>query len=691
MHSIELYSQMDDILITESVECSPMRIYAVGLVLLLLVTFPIQSVQAEEADGTLQARETQAEFFPPTESTILQWRNIYTTDGLLLDQLRMATYEVHRTDRGGFSPNSINPDTLIAEDIPACYMNDLNEVCSGKLHSLVYEPEPGVQRGISYAVITVLRDGTRTEDVDIGLSQTPEGHIEIVAESVAPEQFSASYDVANQSTVFSWRPACPQNMLSYALYQHSTPATKSTWDSMDKTLVSNSIPANAKGYSIDWSNESVERSTYYSLTCFYPAYCDDDGCYLAREDTRFYSGNTLQNPIVEDNQAPRYGGSLTAQFNPDESQTMLQWGNVFQDDIDKIRIYHSSKEIVSLEQGGIQVLADLDEASIEFIHHLPADWMLTSYYAIGLIDTEGNVQVDEFSIAGKVGPIIERNLPISISSFNIEQTNSTLHFQWELQSQFINGDATLWKSTSPNPDMTPAWEEVTQLNPFALEHHFSPDVMQEASYALTLDGTWGSSPNTHADNRIYLGKNAMHFTPSVEDLVEDFNQDISADVVELPEFLLMLEDENDSLEHGDWVTFQSQSNQSYTLRFTHSQMNSTIRWTDAHNLNPFWRAATSSGDVFSIIIEEPTNLIHIESTDANGEIYIVRVGIDWPDEQTIEPDVGLETEPIDNKQSSAEKSLSMPLLSVIGIIIAYILILFVLKPRDGLSLYSEEE
>tara|TARA_Y100000766_G_C18677722_1_gene493180 strand:- start:335 stop:697 length:363 start_codon:yes stop_codon:yes gene_type:complete len=120
-------------------------------------------------------------------------------------------------------------------------------------------------------------------------------------------------------------------------------------------------------------------------------------------------------------------------------------------------------------------------------------------------------------------------------------------------------------------------------------------------------------------------------------------------------------------------------------------MNSTIRWTDAHNLNPFWRAATSSGDVFSIIIEEPTNLIHIESTDANGEIYIVRVGIDWPDEQTIEPDVGLETEPIDNKQSSAEKSLSMPLLSVIGIIIAYILILFVLKPRDGLSLYSEEE
>ena len=68
--------------------------------------FPLQSVTAEEDDETLEARETWAEFFPDSESTILQWRNIETTDGLLLDQLKMATYEIHRSENGRFFANA---------------------------------------------------------------------------------------------------------------------------------------------------------------------------------------------------------------------------------------------------------------------------------------------------------------------------------------------------------------------------------------------------------------------------------------------------------------------------------------------------------------------------------------------------------------------------------------------------------
>ena len=55
----------------------------------------------------------------------------------------MATYEIHRIENGRFFTNAITPETLIAEDIPACYMNDLNEDCSGKGHTFVYEPVPG--------------------------------------------------------------------------------------------------------------------------------------------------------------------------------------------------------------------------------------------------------------------------------------------------------------------------------------------------------------------------------------------------------------------------------------------------------------------------------------------------------------------------------------------------------------------
>ena len=50
--------------------------------------------------------------------------------------------------------------------------------------------------------MTVLRDGTRTEFVNEGMSQIPAGHREIVPLSVAPELFAGEYDVANQSTVF---------------------------------------------------------------------------------------------------------------------------------------------------------------------------------------------------------------------------------------------------------------------------------------------------------------------------------------------------------------------------------------------------------------------------------------------------------------------------------------------------------
>ena len=668
-----------------------MRGRAVFMFLLFVMVFPIQSVVADENDSSLQARETQAEFLPDIETTMLHWRNIETADGLLLDQLKMATYEVHRKENGRFFSNSITPETLIAQDIPACYMNDLNEVCSGKAHSIMYEPSPGTQSNVYYAIVTVLRDGTRTEDVNIGFSQTPDGHIEIVAPSIAPEEFTASYDVTNQTTHFSWRPSCPQSGLSHALYEHSAPASKSTWDSMDKMLVTNFIPSDASEFSFEWENESVERSVYYSLTCFYPPYCDDDGCYPAREDTRFHSGNTLQNPIVEDNQAPRFAGSLSAQYNSNESQTVLQWSQVLQNDIAKVRIYHASKEIVSVEQGGVQVLAELDSNSIEFIHHLPADWMLTSYYAIGLVDNQGNIQIDEFDVSGKVGPIVERNIPVSITSFSVEQQNSTLLFEWELRSEFMSGDAVLWTSQSPNPDMSPAWEEVTRLNPTTLEHHLNLESMQEAWYALTLDGTWGSSPSIHADDRIYLGMNAVLFTPITEEEIEDSDDETSPIPIDLPEFSLSFDAENQTLKNGDWVTLESKTNQSYTLLFTHSQVNSSIRWTDALTSNPFWRAATTVENGFSISIEEPINLIHIESTDANGDISIVRVGIDWPDEQEVEPKQSNDTELIEQNDSSEEESVSMPLLLVIGIIGAYILIILSIKPKDELALYGEEE
>lgn len=663
------------------------------MILLLLLVTPVQPVSADEEDSTLQAREAQAEFLPDIETTRVTWRNIATTDGMLLDQLKMATYEIHRSESGRFYQNAMTSETIIAEKIPACYMNDLNEDCSAKLHSILHEPSPGTQRNVYYAIVTVLRDGTRTESVNIGLSQTMPGHIEVVASSVAPEQFNASYDVANMSTVFSWRPACPGNNFYHTLYEHNEPATKANWDEIDKMIVTNYIPASASKYSIDWANQSVEREIYYTLTCYYPAYDNGQSSSPAMEDTRLHSENTLASPLVEDNQAPTYGGSLSAQFNPDAAQTILQWSETTQPFVDKIRVYHAANPIVSLEQSGVQLLAELDSTSVEFIHQLPADWMLTSYYAVGLVDDVGNAQINQFDVSGKVGPIVERNLPISIASLQAEQENSTIHFQWNLDSQFISGDAILWTSTSPNPDMSPAWEEITRLNPQNLEHHMTVNASTSAWYALTLEGTWGSSPSVHHDNRIYIGKNAVLLIPSTEQMnPESSNQEEVVNSTNLPNFAIQLSNENVTLQNGDWITLESQTNQTFTLRFTHSQTNSTIRWTDALNSNPFWSAAVKSGNEFSISISEPINLIHIESTDVNGEIDIVRVGIDWPDDVVEEPETNETGETMMDEISATEdESISMPLLIVIGLTAAYIMAILSMRKSDQLSFSSEEE
>ena len=243
--------------------------------------------------------------------------------------------------------------------------------------------------------------------------------------------------------------------------------------------------------------------------------------------------------------------------------------------------------------------------------------------------------------------------------------------------------------------MSPAWEEVTRLSPTMLEHRMPFDELSEAWYALTLEGTWGSSPSTHRDDRIYLGTNAVLFSPAQEEIDSETPDDNTVEsVIELPEFKLDFVEQNRSMSNGDWVTFESTNNATYTIEFTHSQNNSTIRWTDALNANPFWSAATKTENGFSITIDEPINLIHIESTNVNGEIHIVRVGVDWPDEQLVEPEEMDETDEtvlVEEKESKEDKSSPLPIMMVIGVIVAYIFIVLALRPKNELPIYLEEE
>jgi hypothetical protein len=115
------------------------------------------------------------------------------------------------------------------------------------------------------------------------------------------------------------------------------------------------------------------------------------------------------------------------------------------------------------------------------------------------------------------------------------------------------------------------------------------------------------------------------------------------------------------------------------------------RWSNALNDNPFWFGTASSSGIWTITVENPIKLIHIESTNANGEIDIIRVGIDWNYLESPQPVE--EEEPTtkeEKKSSSEEQTISPFLLIVISFMVAYIVVLIV-QSKPEKQLFLEEE
>ena len=665
--------------------------------ILLVVTLPVGAA-SEQTDSTLEARDLYVQYLPDVELTNIMWRNIISTDGQLIDELKMATYEVHRSSTM-FQPGFDRETTLIASDIPACNSTDSNEECSGKEHVLEYYPPPSKVnvRFIYYAIVTILRDGTVTDTVNLGISQTPPGYVEDTAPIQSPQDFTATYNASNKSTHFSWRPACTGSNYDYILYEHNEPATRSTWDEIEKVITTDEIPQNVSEYTLDWTYESyykpIEREIYYTLTCLYPPYCDDEACYPGSEDVRFYTDNTLSEPIIEDTRVPRYSGHLLAEYDREDSTTSLQWTKVAEKDISSILLYHSTDPIVSVVQENVTVLAELPADSVEFVHHLTTDWMTTSYYALGLVDNSGNVQTNNFDVLGKVGPVLERMLPISITSLDVEIENSTtLLFSWDIDSSFSQGDAVLWKSEVTTPDLSVEWTEVSRLNPMEGEFYYSVIQLDTSWYALTLEGTWGSSTNTHIDDRIEANTNAIYLIPQwqSEDGTDESNFS-SDEKIDLPSFEITLLETNQTVKNGDWITLFAETNTTHEFSFSSSQNGSTYRWSNALNDDPFWFGATSSSGIWTITVENPIKLIHIESTNANGEVDIIRVGIDWNYHESNQPVEEEEPTTKDEKKSSSEEQTISPfLLIIISLMVAYIVVLFI-QSKPEKQLFLEEE
>ena len=103
------------------------RCFFLSLLLIFSSLFVDIAKADESTDNSLEARDIQVSF-GSDESTTITWRNINTTDYILLDSLRNTSYEIYRSAVVMNASNilSLSP---IATGIMACEANESYSTC----------------------------------------------------------------------------------------------------------------------------------------------------------------------------------------------------------------------------------------------------------------------------------------------------------------------------------------------------------------------------------------------------------------------------------------------------------------------------------------------------------------------------------------------------------------------------------
>lgn len=310
---------------------------------------------------------------------------------------------------------------------------------------------------------------------------------------------------------------------SVMIYSHDSPATRENWNGMAKTIVSSSVSAGTTSYDINYSGESVEREIFYSVTLLYET----------SEDTRFIGTNTLSESVKEDNTAPLFIGELSATFNPNTDTTLIDWGEGVADEDLTINIYRSELELQALDPNSMVAVVDASMSSYEL--QIPIGEHRQSWYAISLVDSQGN-EILELTEASPVAePIIETTTTApSISDISAERfADGTITITWEDNTQNPNTIARLWRSIEGPIQSLDNIQELALVNASVEQYSHNPvDAADQVWYAITLEGSWGSSTIPWHFEELNIGFNSMSdpFRESENITIDEPTSDILAQV-----------------------------------------------------------------------------------------------------------------------------------------------------------------
>ena len=429
-----------------------------------------------------------------TEMTTLNVTMPVTDNATLLDELKEATFSIDRF-RSAEAPTQLVES--VAENLKLCTQSMSNFNCSGAVFTIEYHPKPDNSTQFEYMISTLHAQANPTNHTFSIFSNSVE---ENISESAELENLTASY--SDDITILSWDyPESVAMNHSIMIYSHDSPATRENWNFITKTIVSSSITAGTPSYQINHSGDIVEREIYYSVTLLFGT----------SEDTRFLGSNTLTEPVKEDNKAPIFLGELQATFNPDTDTTTIDWGEGLSDSDLSINIYRSETELLALDP--TMLMATAESSTTSFNLQIPFGEYQQSWYAISLEDQEGNEVMSLSDSSPVAGPIIESTISApTITNLGIDRNaDGSITLSWEDRTDEPNTVARVWRSTTGVIESLQNTEELVIINASNQQFTHNPlNPVDEAWYAITFVGRWGSSIIPWHVDTLTLGVNSMN-------------------------------------------------------------------------------------------------------------------------------------------------------------------------------------
>ena len=470
-----------------------------AFVLTALLFFSAIAVTNATASSSDPIDALTATFDPNSEETTIHVTLIDTNDAGLLDDLKQASWSL------------IRDGIIVQQQIHLCTMAMTNSECSGSQYNLTYYPPAGSDGEATYLVVETF----------LGWSKTAPGVVESVSPIVGIENLTGVY--SDDITTLSWD--YPESIAmnhSIMIYSHDSPATRGNWDSLTKTIVSSSVAAGTTNFEINHSSSPVEREVYYSVTLLYET----------SEDTRFLGSNTLIVPVKEDNIAPLFVGELSATFNSELDMTTIDWGAGISDEDLMINIYRSQMHLPILDTNNLVATVDSSLSSYEL--EVPMGEHRQSWYAITLVDSQGNENLNLSESSPVSDPVIESTISSSqISNLEAERySDGTITINWDDTTQSPNAIAKIWRSVSGPISSFDDLEELASTDVSMEQYSHNPlNPVDQAWYAITIEGTWGSGSIPWYDDSLTSGVNSMENSfRETEDEIEEPAFDVLAQV-----------------------------------------------------------------------------------------------------------------------------------------------------------------